>query len=426
MSRFSIRRDEDGWGFVTPQGKRTYLQGINHLETVFQGQTIEGSAGEIQRRCEEVQHHLRRWGFNCLGSGLAPRFVQRWFADWPYMAEVDVTTNSHWLTPGRFVYPDVFTPAFAQRVGEQVGKVCREVAGDPQCVGYYWTDTPQWDLDRAQATRGTDWVTAVRRLSAEAAGKQDYIQWLLQKYGSLDQLNRAYGTAFRERTDLLASPLFTLDRHRPQIRDDDLSYLGRIAAKLYQIIARAFDEHDRDALQLGERYKANDHPPEVLWAAARYADVLSVQPGPCCGPAPGPGCDELIFDTNYFRKLHEITGKPVLVSDHQVSFPSTDSPITLWHQMPTQAAAAKAEANFQTAAARLNFVVGYQRCQYMDRYDPARGLTKRGLVNEQLLPHETLVQQLQLAHDEVQTIRSRADGQQGCRIVGSTEDNRSE
>jgi hypothetical protein len=51
----------------------------------------------------------------------------------------------------------------------------REVApsrDDPMLVGWFWMDTPTWDVLRTRALRGTEWVSAVRTLPTGVPGRE--------------------------------------------------------------------------------------------------------------------------------------------------------------------------------------------------------------------------------------------------------------
>lgn len=91
------------------------------------------------------------------------------------------------------------------------------------------------------------------------------------------------------------------------------------------------------------------------------------------------------------KRFHTVTGKPVLICDHTISFPTADHPRTIFEQMPDEAAAARATGDFLQAAFAKPWMIGYLRCQYIDR--PAgygRGL-RQGIVASDGTPRESLV-----------------------------------
>ena len=54
----------------------------------------------------------------------------------------------------------------------------------PNLIGYYWTDTPQWDLKRAQETRGTDWISTIRDLPEDSFGAKRYRKFIEEEGGT--------------------------------------------------------------------------------------------------------------------------------------------------------------------------------------------------------------------------------------------------
>jgi hypothetical protein len=78
-----------------------------------------------------------------------------------------------------------------------------------------------------------------------------------------------------------------------------------------------------------------------------------------------------------------MTGKPILICDHRVSFRTSEYPVSLWHQFPTQVEAAAAARCFMIDAAKQPYIVGYSHCQYRDQFRPERGnMLKQGFIRE--------------------------------------------
>lgn len=144
-----------------------------------------------------------------------------------------------------------------------------------------------------------------------------------------------------------------------------------------------------------------NHIPSAADPAARYCDAIAVQAGPTQGPSAGQGPDESAFDRRYWRRLHELTGKPVFVCDHAVSFATPAHPRTLWHRMESEADAARHYDGYLRKVAAEPYILGYQRCQYRGRYDPLRALMKQGLVDPDGRPYAKLVGQVRATNSAV-------------------------
>jgi len=369
---FTVAEDDSRWQIIAPSGKAVFLIGMNHLN--------DGSPADVGRRAylDVADQRLRDWGLNNLGYG-APAELR---GQMPFLLETRFTTGSQFDEAGKFRYVDVFDAAFQTEVRRKVREVCAASRDHPNLIGYYWTDTPRWDITLARRLRGDDWVSTLRRLPSTAAGKRAYVDFLRERYDNDPaRFTRAYGHAIASFDDLLLYDFREFDRDTPAGQADDRAFLGRIAAELYRVTGEAYRAHAPGRLIFGERYKLRDHPDEVLREAAKWIDVLSIQPGPSVGPRPGPGTDESEFDRAEFDRLHQLTGKPILICDHRLSYRRPEFPVTLWHQFATEQEAFDATRRFTLAAAARPYVIGYQHCQYRDSFSPERGnMLKPGLV----------------------------------------------
>lgn len=388
---FRIDRAGERFSVVTPAGDKLFLLGLNHV-----GESAPPEPAARAAFLAEATSRMRAWGFNNLGYGTTDEAREAL----PFLAQIQLTQSSHYQEAAQFTYLDVFDPEFQRTTRETIRNYCAATAGHPKLIGYYWSDTPRWDLALARRLRGDDWVSAIRRLPGTSAGKRAYVEFLRERYGNHPaRYAAAYGHAIASFDDLLVFDFREFDRTHPAGLADDELFLGRIARELYQVIGGAFREFAPGRLIFGERYKLYDHPDVVLREAAKWIDVLSIQPGPEVGPRPGPGRDETVFDGATFDRLHQLTGKPILICDHQVSFRTPGHPVTLWHQAANSGAASALVESFLLAAAAKPYVIGYQRCQYVDSFRADRGnMLKQGLVAIDGTPHPGVTANLAALH----------------------------
>jgi hypothetical protein len=120
----------------------------------------------------------------------------------------------------------------------------------------------------------------------------------------------------------------------------------------------------------------------VLEEALPHVDAIALQP---------LGVE---FDRALFERLHEQTGKPLLVCDHAVNFYTPEHPMTVWEQVPSEAQAARAYADYLRDLFECPWVLGYHRCQYIDRVAPDGRTLKQGLLQKHGAPHPILVEQV--------------------------------
>ncbi|MEM6332185.1 MAG: hypothetical protein AAF823_02475 [Planctomycetota bacterium] len=386
---FRIEHRNGRHTLITPNGQPFFALGVNHVAGALNRDARRGDAvmSSNEQIVDAAEANLRRWGFNTVGYDAPEPLRQRL----PYFSGLQFTSCLHALPPDRFGYDDVFCLDFQSRVEEIIVEVAARRHDDPLLIAYYTSDTPRWDLDTARLRRGIDWVSHLRSLPADRPGKRAYVAFLDERYANLDDFVAAYRTPIDRFDDLLERDFRCLELTHPRIRDDDEAFLALIAETHYAQLRRCFDRHDPNHLVFSERYKMHDHPDEVIAAAGQHFDAIAVQPGPEVGPMAGNGSHESVWDAAYWTRLTELSGRPTIVCDHQVSFYAPHTPATLWHQAGSQEEAGAAYTRFAQAAAESPNILGYQRCQYASYYDPTRRLTKQGLIDDHHRPHATLV-----------------------------------
>jgi hypothetical protein len=263
----------------------------------------------------------------------------------PYLVDCYPAQTSSWRSGTDFFYPDFFDPEWQGHARERIREMVEAERGNPNLIGYYWTDTPLWHLEKARRERGTDWVSSIRQLPDTSPGNKRYQQFLSES-GS---------------------------------ESGDEAFLQIIARQFYKVLGEETRRLDPRGIIFGERYNFNDCGEVVIKEALPWIDAIAFQPGGA------------LFDGKLLDHLHVISGKPILLCDHQISFPTPRFPKTMWQQLPTQEAVGKAHARYLEEAFAKPYILGYHRCQFIDRYIPSQGILKQGLLREDGSPYEELV-----------------------------------
>lgn len=372
--------------FVTPDGHAYHPLGTNHMSAYNNARYSHVSDfQEEDKALKRLLADIRYLNMNS-GGGDCPEIIQD---NIPFFISISLTNNAHWLPADKFEFQDVFEKQFIEEMKAKIRNACLKYRDNKYLIGYYWTDTPRWDVVISRNRHLKDWVSYLRNLDKDAAGKKAYIDFLEGKYTSVEHFNRTYGLSFKSFEGMLNGRFDHIDFHLPYVIADDTEFLGVIADHLYKLASETTKEYDPNHLILGEKYITGDHPKPVLAAAAKYVDALSIQPGPEKGPGPGPGKEESEFNAKGFANLFQISGKPVLICDHTISFYTKEYPVTLWHQFNSQLQAGESQARYILQAAKTPYIIGYMNCQYLDAYDPRRGLLKQGLLDKNGEMHES-------------------------------------
>ncbi len=392
-----IRANATGWFhiekisgrsiLVTPEGHPFILLGINHIGAIRQHGKNEpdifaekyGSDWGALR--EDLVEQYAEWGFNTADNAVAE--LRRGF---PYTVPITLAKTAKYYSPpggkNPYDFPDVFDQRVRTALVNQIRSVCAAHRDNPYLIGYHWTDTPTWDIHKTRIFRKTDWVSQIRKLGATAPGKLRYIDFLNRRYdGDLSRVNRAYGLGAQSFDALLSEDFLGINLQQYEVVRDDELFLGIIARQYYGIIGPTIRKHDPNHLIFGEKYLMGDHPDQVLEAAMPHIDVLSLQPGDGYIPIYTPGD---IFPEEEMRYLHDLTGKPIFICDHQISFATERYPLAIWpyHQRANEAEAAIATERFIRRAFVEPYIIGYRRCQYIDRFSARRNAIKLGLLRD--------------------------------------------
>lgn len=346
LARFHLNTVNDRHCLTDSNGELFFSLGVNHINAIQEASEhplfSEKYKSDWQAFCEVAHQNLLQWAFNTAGYG-APHAIRSLM---PYFADSFLERNSNFLSDQEFFFPDVFDPEVQARKTTELQRMCA-AAHSENLIGYYWTDTPQWDLERSLETRGTNWVITIRELPPSAPGRIQY---------------EAYIKSCQEK----GTPA------------NDEGFLRLIAREHYRLIGETTRKLDPCALIFGERYLLGDHPDCVLEEAIPYIDVLSIQ----------PGSDQ--FEGEYFDALYAKYRKPIIVCDHQCSFATPAYAQTMWHQLESEKAVAEMYCNYLKEMIQKSYIIGYQRCQYIDRYNEYPGVLKQGLLREDESSYATL------------------------------------
>ena len=370
---FYLKEHEGRHLSITPEGTGFYPIGINHLNAV------KGDASQ-----KALIRNMVDWGFNCGGYGTDTKTIGD---------DVYYLGNLHFLHHGFYrmngaKFPDVFDASF-ELMFENMIKQAAESYYDPKrLMGMVWCDLPSWNIFKSRMLRRTDWVSEVRNRGASAPGKQAYAKFLKKRYqGATDKLKQYYKLSDGDLKDLESYDFSKLYVGHPMIMEDDQLFMAEIAEKYYQIGKKYHDKYLPNIPLLGDRYLLNDHPEAVLKVAAKYVDAISIQVGDGYGEAMPPSYP---FSKSVFDRIHEITKKPILIADHQISFYTDDYKKTTFSQAGDERKAGLETKKYLEATFSEKYIIGYFRCTYLTKNEPHGRGVKQGLVGFEEEPHSRL------------------------------------
>lgn len=329
----------DGHGFVSIGV--THTGGLAHPEQSSCDYFHEKCDRDWDKATDDIVTHFRAWGYNSLGYGGHETTRKRL----PHFASGDPSGKvSSWMRK-KIEFPDVFGESWKEEARNTLKKMARKCPETPNLIGVYWSDMPAWEFSMARWAAGTTWVETIRDLPADAPGKKRYEQFLRENGG--------------------------------QASDED--FLVVIAREVYSTLGPLTRELWPNTLVFGERYAGRALPWRVIQEALPYIDVVSVQPK-------GTKFSDVPFD-----RLYKETGKPVMICDHNISFSTPEHPQPMWDTMPDMASVGRVYAAYLNDGFSTPFLIGYNKCQYIDRFKGGANVLKQGLLKDDGTPYAAYV-----------------------------------
>ena len=314
---FGVQQVCGRWWFVPPEGGRMWSAGVNAATPNGSRNGVTGeyayadSVAEIHGSDEAWGQvstaRLRSWGFNTAGSWSRPDLL-----DLPATINVRLS-GGDWETGA---LADWFSPEWEAYVASQVEAEVVPRVGDEQVLGWFLDNEIRWGRD----WRGTDTLLQeYLGLGAESEGKSVAVDLLLDRLGSVEEVNAALGLDLADRQGMLERTDW--DELDPGTSGTEasltLAFLELAAERYFGLTTAAIREVDPDHLILGNREVSVMVPAAVWEVAGRHVDVLSannyvfVEGIADAALNISGGLDP----AGFLQAQYELTGKPILVTE---------------------------------------------------------------------------------------------------------------
>ena len=274
---FRINKNQDGRCFmITPDGKEFFGFGCDCVGINITGPLEDGKPHNfLENNLRKVygdlyyekwsvltKYRLIKWGINTIAAWSDPEFAKK--SKIPY-----VTIFSGYPSTKNHIYrdfPDVFSDEF-QENAKEYAKTLEQFKGDPYLIGYFMSNEPNWAFVWG-LNLGYELFISPKNIQS----KRRLIDFLEQKYGSIESLNNDFSTDFDDFNDILNAGLNT------KISEKAVQMLGEFSKVLIKeyikVPASALKQIDKDHLNLGIRYAfiSDDN----LFEGKEYFDVFSI------------------------------------------------------------------------------------------------------------------------------------------------------
>ena len=224
---------------------------------------------------EEVTvDRMLNWGFTSLGNWTDPRYYDQqripFFANgWIIGDFKTVSSGNDFWAP----LPDVFDPLFEERALVTARQVADEVQGSPWAVGVFIDNQKSWGRSETRESQLGIVLHTLRRDGGDVPTKRVFTNMMRDKYETIGALNDSWGTSIAGWDEFDAGIDSGL---RSAAEEQDYSVmLFAYADRYFSVVRNAVKTYMPNHMYLGARFADWGMPPEVVRAAAQYADVVS-------------------------------------------------------------------------------------------------------------------------------------------------------
>jgi hypothetical protein len=363
-----VEQDSTGWSFLAPNGDKFFSLGI----CVFDQGAPKEKYNPARPQYAGLRHYdsvaawsdvnlqrLKSWGFTTLGGWSAFQILD------------EVAEHDLWITPvislgARSGAPwfDMWDPTVVQRIEELAEETIPPFRHDPRVIGYYsdneigWWNAILWKMTLEQP--------------ATSGQRQRLIQLVRDTYAN-DWNAMAADFEPQDASnwqELEVAGMLWLRPGSKGIRTMR-QFLGSVAGRYYELMDDSIRKFDPQGLYLGDRYQSFYYP-ELPAAGRKHLDVVSTNLN--------ASWNDGTFLRSYLETLHNLTGRPIIVSEFYVAAAENRSgnknSTGGFPTVATQSERQAALANTLDQLAGLPFVVGADWFQYYD--EPPHGREKDG------------------------------------------------
>lgn len=247
-----------------------------------------------------IKNRLVDWHFNTIGNWSDEKFIRR--AKLPYVWPLkDFPATEKCIFRD---FPDVFSQEYEENA-EIFARQLEPFKEDPFLIGYFLRNEPQWAFVQNLLI-----AEKVLENHEPSRCRERMILWLMEKYGTVENLNRAWNRSYTSFEDL-NRPQFFMASFSPAARKDAEEFSRILISRYAEIPSLACRRVDPHHLNLGMRYSMLTDP--VLLSGSEYFDVFSLNG----------------YQTNPYEEVQragEITGKPVLIGEFHFGAPDAGLP----------------------------------------------------------------------------------------------------
>ena len=288
--------------------------------------------GSIQGWREMSFKRLKSWGLNTIGNWAEDSLLMESEVPFTYALETSIKAWDK----------DVFDPSWEHHV-DSVFSRAATFKNNRYLLGYFVDNEAGWGN-----------LKLLQSLPKEARLREVWVNALKKKYGSLKSLNATAKEEFENWRDVATCG----DPGR--FAKEDILILDKLyTEKYFGTIVRTLKKHDPNHLYLGCRFTRKLKPAHILEIAGKYCDVITVN----------------VYSYEPIKKdmdkWYELTGKPILIGEHQAALNSSRQLPLRWQTFDHEERY-EYFTNYVSKWAHMPYSLGSHWYQYSDQHITGR------------------------------------------------------
>ena len=261
-----LTREDDRFGGLLSQasGAHSMAETIGGKGSTFSflmANLIRKYGKDWQAKARESAYaRLTSWGFNTIGNWSPGVLLDD--SPIPFVASVHIDSSFRRIEGGggywgkmMDVYDDKF-PEYAEKV---IAPMTGRYAAKRNLIGYFVDNELSWD--------SVEWATLASPVDQPC--RVALMEQLRNKYGTIEALNKAWGTSAKDWESLRAP-----EKPNAHSQSDLGAFVHAFARRYFETVKRIIRKHDSHHLYLGCRFSGHA-PRAVARACADVADVVS-------------------------------------------------------------------------------------------------------------------------------------------------------
>jgi len=294
-------------------------------------------------------------------------------------------------------FPDVFDPAWTQKLDAFVKKYTAKHKDSKYLLGYSYEDLPAYtvyNLDkRVTNFVHHPWILDILSKPGKTKGKTVWIQVLKSQYTSATAAGEMYGLTVTSWYDFYEISEYGMPKNSKKGFEDQALMNSEIVEAYHKAHHDAIRKYDPNHLILGDKIQNARMQPDWVWNTVKdYLDVILVQDYDFFSPA----------HEKKLKRIYQLTGKPIINGDHAYGTLRPHMHKVKGVKVPTIENKGQQYAVYLKGIMNLPFMLGWQTCGYLETWagtNDATGKSQTGYFDPMGKPISAALDYAQKANE---------------------------